>query len=125
MTKLNPNRRKHNSFSEFILNDDEIVMKLLLTIAKWVGPIILSWLGAIMIIFGSGAVRNFGIFFAVLGIIGWYKLYKFYKLGGSKNLVGLTASNMVWNKEKIIIKRGEKHGRGTNRQTKEEREVVR
>jgi len=125
----NPNRKKYSSFSEFILNDDKIVMKLLLTIAKWVGPILFSWL-AILFLFSS--YWPVGIIFGIFGLVGWYKLYQFYKIGGSKNLEGMTAAEMVWNKEQIKVgkqTRGENNVRktrsGIKRQTKEKRKSVR
>ena len=83
-TKSKMKKRKHDSFAEFILNDDKIVMKLLLTIAKWFGPLIFTLLA---VGFLEARMWGFGIFFGIFALLGWWQLIKFYRLGGSKNLV--------------------------------------
>lgn len=104
--KKKKNREKYDNFSEFILNDDKIVMKLLFTIAKWSGAILFTWLS---IIFFCTPYWPVGIIFSIFALLGWKKLYEFYKLGGSKNIKGMTAANMVWNKKQIKV--GEKNGK--------------
>jgi len=100
--KKKKNKEKYSTFSEFILNDDEIVMPLLLTISKWFGVIIFSYLSFVLLT--SNTMKPLGVIFGMMTCFGWYSMIKFYRMGGTKRIKGLTAAQTIWNKEKIKVK---------------------
>ena len=99
------NREKYSSFSEFILNDDKVVMPLLLNISMWFGVVMFMMLSYIMFKVG---VPFLGVIFLFFVFFGLKKIYKTYKVGGVKNMDNMTASNLVWNKKKIKVGKNER-----------------
>lgn len=99
--KIGKKLRNKKSLQEFFvwsLTDDKVVLKILFTCAFW---------GAVIICLGSALVFTYfkiwilAILFWVLLILAFKKLYDFRKLGGLKNLEGMTMGNLVYGEEKI------------------------
>lgn len=99
MKRKPKNRDKYDSFSEFILNDDTIVLKVLMTIAKWFGALFFSALAWLMFDIG---IPFLGVVFGALAVFGWHGVYKFHTVG-TKDMKGFTAANMVWDKDYIKV----------------------
>ena len=104
---MKKNKEKFDNFAEFVLNDDKIVMKFLLTLAQWFGAIIFTALG---LLFYVAEYRVPGYIFGTFALFAWYKLIKFYRMGGPKNLEGLTAAGTVWDKDSITIEKRDNNG---------------
>jgi len=89
-------KKKYKSFGHFVLEDTEVVMPFLMTLSLWSGLIIISLLILLMIRLRFWPFVALFIFMDFLAI---KKLYRHYKLGGSKYWKGKSANEMVWNKE--------------------------
>jgi len=99
------NREKYSTFSEYILNDEKVA-KWLFVASRWTGAIIFSVFTYSLWIYG---LNEAGIVIGIFTAFAWYSVIKFYMKGGAKVTPNITASQFVWNKEKIEV---EKKGRG-------------
>jgi hypothetical protein len=99
-------KREHDSFTEYILNDDKFVMKFLIILSQGFSLLIFLFLLFMGILYRNWLIIGiFGTMFA----LAVYKVYQFYFVfGGVKTMTGLSASSTIWNKDKILIKRKKK-----------------
>lgn len=89
-------KKKFNTFSSFILHDEKIVMKVLLTLAMWGGNILFFLL--VLALFAS-KIYEIAIILGVISLFGWWQVIKFYRLGGTKTMPNMSADSVVWKQE--------------------------
>ena len=91
------NDKKYNTFHDFILKDDRVVMKTLIVISMWTGNILFTLL---ILALWISRVYEIAIILGIINLFGWWKVIKFYRLGGLKAMPAMTAEQIVWNKKK-------------------------
>ena len=78
------NKQKYHNFFDYVLNDDKKVLRVLLPMSRWAAAIIFTLF--FIIIFPYDVDIILKIFIAVFALASWYSVYKFYKLGGTRNM---------------------------------------
>jgi hypothetical protein len=75
------------------LKDETVVLKTLLVMSMWIGPILFS-----LITYGLYVSENYilAVIIGLLSLAGWYKLIKFYKFGGLKAMPKISSEQFVW-----------------------------
>ena len=89
-------KKKFNTFHDFVLKDEIVVMKTLLMLSMWAGNILLT---LIVLVCYLAKIYELAIIFGVLCLFGWLKVIKFYRMGGMKALPKMSAEKYVWRKK--------------------------
>lgn len=95
------NIEKYNSFSDYVLNDEEQVLPLLINMSRWVGMVLMILLTILFVVYDN---TFFVILFGILTLLSVHGLIKYYLLGGKKALPHLSAGQAVWGKDFTIKK---------------------
>jgi hypothetical protein len=90
------NRNKYKTFHEFILKDEKIVMKVLIVLSFWAGNLLFS-----LLTYAVFASKNYeiAIILSIFCVAGWWKLIRFYQMGGTKTMPKLSSEKFVWGKK--------------------------
>jgi hypothetical protein len=88
-------KKKFNTFHDFVLNDEKIVMKVLMVMSLWAGNILFSLTVVTLLIL---KVYDLGIILGVIALFGWYYVFNFYRIGGTKAMPDMSTNQVVWRK---------------------------
>lgn len=105
-------KKKFDTFGDFILKDEKIVMKVLLTTSMWAGNIILT---LIVLALWFTSNREVSIILGILSLFGWWRVIKFYRFGGPKNIPDMKAETEIWGKNREqdkVINNGKEESKG-------------
>jgi hypothetical protein len=89
-------KKKFNTFHDFVLKDENTVVKVLLVLSSWLGPIVFS-----LITYSLFASENYvlAVIFGLFTLAGWYKLVKFYRYGGANAVPKISSEQFVWRRK--------------------------
>lgn len=86
-------KKKFDTFGDFVMKDDKVVMKTLIVTSMWAGNISFSLIVLTMYFL---KVWELFIILGLISLFGWYKVYQFYQMGGTKAMPAMTAEQTVW-----------------------------
>ena len=98
-------KKKFNTFHDFVLGDEDVVMKVLLLMGMWAGNILFS-----LLVLALALSHNYelAIIIGLISSFGWWKTITFYRLGGIKTMPKMKAGDVVWRQTYGTEKESEK-----------------